>query len=108
MAPDMWSGWGIRTLSAEHPAYNPYSYQNGSVWPHDNGIIATGFRRYGFAAKPREWPATSAAREAISSPTRYPSSIRGSNGIPLTFRSSICAQMYRKLGRLVQHSLFCR
>jgi glycogen debranching enzyme len=49
MAPDMWSGWGIRTLSADHPAYNPYSYQNGSVWPHDNGIIALGFRRYGFA-----------------------------------------------------------
>jgi glycogen debranching enzyme len=49
MEPDMWSGWGIRTLSANHPAYNPYSYQNGSVWPHDNGIIAMGFRRYGFA-----------------------------------------------------------
>ena len=49
MAPDMWSGWGIRTLSADHPAYNPHSYQNGSVWPHDNGIIALGFRRYGFA-----------------------------------------------------------
>jgi glycogen debranching enzyme len=49
MEPDMWSGWGIRTLSAKHPAYNPYSYQNGSVWPHDNGIIAMGFRRYGFA-----------------------------------------------------------
>jgi glycogen debranching enzyme len=48
MAPDMWSGWGIRTLSSKHPAYNPYSYQNGSVWPHDNGIIALGFRRYGF------------------------------------------------------------
>ena len=48
MAPDMWSGWGIRTLSADHPAYNPYSYHNGSVWPHDNGIIAMGFRRYGF------------------------------------------------------------
>ena len=40
---------GIRTLSANHPAYNPYSYQNGSVWPHDNGIIALGFRRYGYA-----------------------------------------------------------
>jgi glycogen debranching enzyme len=51
MAPDMWSGWGIRTLSADHPAYNPYSYQNGSVWPHDNGFIALGFRRYGFAAE---------------------------------------------------------
>jgi glycogen debranching enzyme len=48
MAPDMWSGWGIRTLSANHPAFNPYSYQNGSVWPHDNAIIAMGFRRYGF------------------------------------------------------------
>ena len=47
-APDMDSGWGIRTLSALHPKYNPYSYQNGSVWPHDNAIIATGFRRYGF------------------------------------------------------------
>jgi len=51
MAPDMWSGWGIRTLSAEHPSYNPYSYQNGSVWPHDNAIIALGFRRYGFTAE---------------------------------------------------------
>ncbi|MHB8576226.1 MAG: amylo-alpha-1,6-glucosidase [Dehalococcoidia bacterium] len=44
---DMWSGWGIRTLSAKNPSYNPYSYQNGSVWPHDNSIIAAGFKRYG-------------------------------------------------------------
>ena len=51
MRPDMWSGWGIRTLSAEHPAFNPFSYQNGSVWPHDNGFIALGFKRYGFAAE---------------------------------------------------------
>jgi glycogen debranching enzyme len=51
LEPDMWSGWGIRTLSAAHPAYNPYSYQRGSVWPHDNGIIALGFKRYGFAAE---------------------------------------------------------
>jgi glycogen debranching enzyme len=48
MAPDMNSGWGIRTLSALHPAFNPYSYQNGSVWPHDNSLIALGFKRYGF------------------------------------------------------------
>lgn len=45
---DMWSGWGIRTLSSRNPAYNPYEYQLGSVWPHDNGIIAMGFKRYGF------------------------------------------------------------
>ena len=50
-APDMWSGWGIRTLSAEHKSFNPYAYQLGSVWPHDNSIIAMGFKRYGFAAE---------------------------------------------------------
>ena len=48
MAPDMWTGWGIRTLSAAHPAFNPYNYQTGSVWPHDNAIIAMGFKLYGF------------------------------------------------------------
>jgi glycogen debranching enzyme len=51
MSPDMWSGWGIRTLSALNPAYNPYNYQTGSVWPHDNAVIALGFRRYGFGAE---------------------------------------------------------
>jgi glycogen debranching enzyme len=51
MAPDMWSGWGIRTLSALHPAFNPYNYQTGSVWPHDNAAIALGFKRYGFGAE---------------------------------------------------------
>jgi glycogen debranching enzyme len=51
MAPDMWTGWGIRTLSASHPAFNPYNYQTGSVWPHDNAIIAMGFKRYGFGAE---------------------------------------------------------
>ena len=44
---DMWSGWGIRTLSSYNPAYNPLAYQRGSIWPHDNGLIAAGFKRYG-------------------------------------------------------------
>src|SRR5438128_1753359 len=47
MADDMWSGWGIRTLSTTHPGYNPYSYHCGSIWPHDNATIAGGFRRAG-------------------------------------------------------------
>lgn len=51
MQPDMNSGWGIRTLSSAHKAYNPHSYHNGSVWPHDNSIIAAGFKRYGFATE---------------------------------------------------------
>ena len=51
MQPDMFSGWGIRTLSADHIAFNPHSYHNGSVWPHDNGILAQGMARYGFHAE---------------------------------------------------------
>ncbi len=50
-APDMWSGWGIRTLSADHKSFNPLAYQLGAVWPHDNAIIALGFKRYGFSAE---------------------------------------------------------
>lgn len=45
---DMWCGWGVRTLSQENPAYNPMSYQRGSVWPHDNSSIAMGLKRYGY------------------------------------------------------------
>ena len=48
MAPDMWSGWGIRTLSATHPAFNPYDYQTGAVWPHDNALIALGLQALRF------------------------------------------------------------
>jgi len=47
LAPDMFSGWGIRTLSSEHPAYNPFSYHRGSVWPVEAGTIGLGLARYG-------------------------------------------------------------
>jgi glycogen debranching enzyme len=47
MEPDMFSGWGVRTLAAGIPAYNPLGYHIGSIWPHDNAIILAGFRRYG-------------------------------------------------------------
>jgi len=45
--PEMFSGWGVRTLSPREARYNPMSYHNGSVWPHDNGLIAAGLSRYG-------------------------------------------------------------
>ena len=47
MQRDMWTGWGIRCLSAQERRYQPLSYHNGSVWPHDNGLIAAGARAYG-------------------------------------------------------------
>jgi glycogen debranching enzyme len=47
MSPDLFSGWGIRTLSQHHPAFNPFAYHLGSVWPVTNALIAIGFKRYG-------------------------------------------------------------
>jgi glycogen debranching enzyme len=49
MADDMFTGWGVRTLARGERLYNPMSYHNGSVWPHDTAIAAVGMRRYGFA-----------------------------------------------------------
>lgn len=48
LSPQMFSGWGLRTLSSSMRAYNPVSYHCGSVWPHDTAIAAAGLRRYGF------------------------------------------------------------
>ncbi|HMJ01074.1 MAG TPA: glycogen debranching N-terminal domain-containing protein [Gaiellaceae bacterium] len=46
MGPDLWSGWGVRTMSAADAGFNPLSYHNGTVWPHDNSLIAWGLARY--------------------------------------------------------------
>jgi glycogen debranching enzyme len=48
MRPSFFTGWGIRTVAREERRYNPMSYHNGSVWPHDNALIAAGFARYGY------------------------------------------------------------
>ena len=48
MAADSFSGWGVRTLAATEARFNPMAYHNGSVWPHDNALIAAGLARYGF------------------------------------------------------------
>jgi glycogen debranching enzyme len=63
----MFSGWGIRTLSTKASNYNPMSYHNGSVWPHDNSIIAAGMRRYGYGRE-----AELVARSVIEACLRFP------------------------------------
>jgi glycogen debranching enzyme len=50
MGDDLWSGWGVRTMSSADAAYNPLAYHNGTVWPHDNSLIAAGLARY------ERWP----------------------------------------------------
>jgi glycogen debranching enzyme len=48
LSPEMSSGWGIRTLSSKNPAFDPIGYHTGSVWPHDNALIAHGLKLYGY------------------------------------------------------------
>jgi glycogen debranching enzyme len=48
LAPEFFSGWGVRTVAVSEARYNPVSYHNGSIWPHDNAMIALGISNYGF------------------------------------------------------------
>ena len=48
LSPEMFTGWGVRTLATDNGGYNPISYHCGSVWPHDTAIVAAGLARYGF------------------------------------------------------------
>ena len=90
MAPDMWSGWGIRTLSAQHPAFNPYSYQNGSVWPHDNGhdrarLQALRLRRRGGADRPRHQRGAASHFLLNQLPELYAGVQRGDTDFPVQY-----------------------
>jgi glycogen debranching enzyme len=89
MQGDMSSGWGLRTLSAGHSCYNPHSYHRGSVWPHDNGIIAAGLRRYGFAEYAAQlardiWEAT-AYFDLYRLPELYAGLPRASSSFPVQY-----------------------
>jgi len=67
MADDMLCGWGIRSLSSLEPTFNPMSYHNGSVWPHDNSIIIAGLKRYGMDER-----AMRVADELVDAAVRFP------------------------------------
>ena len=54
LQPNFFSGWGIRTVATGEARYNPMSYHNGSIWPHDNALIALGLARYGHKQLRRE------------------------------------------------------
>src|SRR5262249_30644904 len=65
LAPDMFCGWGVRTLSARHAVFNPMSYHDGSVWPHDNALMVMGLSHYGLGAN--ALPIVTAAHDAAAS-----------------------------------------
>ena len=107
MEPDMWSGWGIRTLSADHASYNPFLYQLGAVWPHDNGIIALGSSVMGSATKRLAWRRQSPRRPVILSAFGCPSCMPGQNAGRIPFRFSISVQIFLRPGRRGASSIFC-
>jgi glycogen debranching enzyme len=93
MSEDMFTGWGVRTMSSNDAGYNPIEYHNGTVWPHDTSLVAEGMRRYGYreeashlalmliqAAEEFEYrlPEVFAgfAREETGEPVEYPTASR--------------------------------
>ena len=67
VAPDLFSGWGIRTLATGEISYNPMSYHNGSVWPHDTSLCALGLKRYGY-----DRAANAVAMAVVAAARRFP------------------------------------
>lgn len=97
MAPEMFTGWGVRTLSSRMKAYNPASYHNGSVWPHDNALIAGGLMRYGFVAESQRIAvALMEAAEELEGrlPELFCGLDRGTHPVPVPYPTSCSPQAW--------------
>ncbi|MEV0273388.1 glycogen debranching N-terminal domain-containing protein [Hamadaea sp. NPDC050747] len=97
MGPAMFSGWGVRTLADGLTAYNPMEYHNGSVWPHDNAIVAAGLARYGFreeAAVISEAMLTAAALSGFRLPEALIGTARELTEIPIAYPSACSPQAW--------------
>jgi glycogen debranching enzyme len=93
----MFSGWGIRTLATSMAAYNPMSYHNGSVWPHDNALCAAGLMRYGFTAHAQrvaEAIFDAAARTGYRLPELFCGFPRGDHLAPIPYPTSCSPQAW--------------
>ena len=97
MSSEMFSGWGVRTLATSMASYNPLSYHNGSVWPHDNAIIASGLMRYGFVDEAHR-VITSMLDAAATASGRLPELFAGVSrddvGIPVSYPTSCSPQAW--------------
>ncbi|HVS68480.1 MAG TPA: glycogen debranching N-terminal domain-containing protein [Mycobacteriales bacterium] len=97
LSPDMFSGWGIRTLASSMGAYNPLSYHNGSVWPHDNAIAVAGLMRYGHVEEAQR--VTLALLDAVAAfdfrmPELWCGFDRSEFGAPLPYPTSCSPQAW--------------
>ncbi len=109
MSPEMFSGWGIRTLASSMAAYNPMSYHNGSVWPHDNAICAAGLMRYGYveqAQRVTEAIIDAAAAFGYRLPELFCGFDRDEFGTPVPYPTSCSPQAWAAAAPLLLlHSL---
>ncbi len=97
VSPEMFSGWGVRTLATSMAAYNPMSYHNGSVWPHDNAILATGLMRYGMvdsAQRVAQGILAAAASFEGSLPELFCGFDRSEYAVPLPYPTSCSPQAW--------------
>jgi glycogen debranching enzyme len=97
LGADLFSGWGVRTLATSMVAYNPVSYHNGSVWPHDNAICAAGLVRYGFvehAHRVIEGQLAVAAAEGHRLPELFAGFSRAEIRVPAAYPASCSPQAW--------------
>lgn len=98
MNDDMFSGWGVRTLSMASAAFNPLSYHNGSVWPFDNSLIAAGLRRYGFDEEAKRIIQAMVEASSYFPKNRLPELFcgypRASENLPVEFPNSCSPQAW--------------
>ena len=94
---ELWSGWGIRTLAVSMTRYNPVSYHNGSVWPHDNALCAAGLMRYGLveeAHRVMEGIVSAAARFGNRVPELFAGLSRDEFPFPVPYPTSCSPQAW--------------
>jgi glycogen debranching enzyme len=98
LEPDLFSGWGIRTLSADHPSYNPFAYHLGTVWPVEQATFALGFKRYGLDDHAERLIAGMLAAAAEFRDLRLPEVLSGlgrdESPVPVPYPDSNCPQAW--------------
>jgi glycogen debranching enzyme len=98
MGEAFFSGWGIRTIAAGQPRYNPLSYHNGSVWPHDNALIGLGLAHYGRAADAARLfdalLATAATQDRYRLPELFCGLPRGAGSAPTSYPVACAPQAW--------------
>ena len=93
----MFTGWGVRSMSANDRGYNPLEYHNGTVWPHDTALVAEGMRRYGFreeASRLAHGLLDAAAAFGSQLPEVFAGFPRDDSGVPVEYPDALKPQAW--------------